>query len=192
MKKAKAITPAEAIDRLLTKFTNQGWRDDGDAARAVVGAAATGEGAADPTALAKAVPETFLIANRITRARVQTVILQALNGARILPAQVQTQQAEAGNVVMKNVRINNTGNWVGNVGSGGAIADVTQNQLNVDEKRVKALTVKYRKDPVAREIVQSPSPAEERKTRLANLVAHAEGVAIDLAAKVASNVIQGK
>lgn len=192
MRQPKPITPAEALDRLLTNFTGQGWRDDGDAARAVVEAATSGESVGDGIMLARAVPETFLIANRITRTRVQDVIVQALRGVQIVPSVVQTPQVALGKVVMTNVRINNTGNWVGNVGGQGGIVGVTQSQQNLDKRRVKALTVKYRSEPAAREIVDSPSPADERKSKLARLIAHAEGVGIDFGAKVASNLIQGK
>src|SRR5438309_1910426 len=104
MKNRKVITPAEAIDRLVTNFTSQGWRDDGDAARAVVAAAASVESVGDGVMVARAVPETFLIANRITRSRVQTVIVHALRGARILEPQLQKQLGTGVNVVMKNVR----------------------------------------------------------------------------------------
>jgi hypothetical protein len=191
MKQPKPITPAEALDRLLTNFTGQGWRDDGNAARAVVEAATSGESVGDGIMLARAVPETFLLANRITRTQVQAVIVQALRGVQIVPSEVQPQ-VTLGKVVMTNVRINNTGNWVGNVGGHGGIVGVTQSQRNLDKRRVKALTVKYRSEPAAREIVDSPSPADERKSKLARLIAHAEGVGIEFGAKVASNLIQGK
>lgn len=67
-------TTRAAHDRLLREFQRQGWRDDDDAAEAIIGILERRGGRASRRAVVAAVPRDFLYRNQIRRADVERLI----------------------------------------------------------------------------------------------------------------------
>jgi hypothetical protein len=68
--KSLGNTERAALDRLLREFKLRGWRDEDDAADAIVATLARGGGRAPMKAVLASVPADFLVRNGIRRADV--------------------------------------------------------------------------------------------------------------------------
>jgi hypothetical protein len=180
------ITLNQAIDKLVTAFDARGWREDGVTARAIARAAAK-EQEVDPQRLALAVKQTFLVSNGgLERGAVADVIAAALGNATI----VASPPAPAAAPTTSNISINNTGTFIGPVGSGGVVSRVhVQRQEVMGDQAVRALVTRYADDPQVREIVDSDLPVTEKRSRLTSLLKASGGFASDTLAKIATALL---
>jgi hypothetical protein len=141
--------------------------------------------------LAAAVPGAFLVNNGARREDVRAAITAVLKGMDVEAISAGTSQP----VVLKattNQRINITasGPWIGNVGGSGNITDVTQgHQQLIGDAAIDALAARFRGEADVRQILET-SQAADRHPRLTTWLRTIGGVAEDVAAKVATELIK--
>lgn len=181
MVKRKDLTRAQIHDRILSEFSRRGWREDGEAA-AIVSSLERVPGSA-PKTLAASVPKSFLLNNAVARTELERAIAAALAGVRLLP-----RLAEGSASSPTSISIQNSGTFAGVVG-GGAVGGILQAPVSPDQ--AAQLTERYRAEPRVAEIVNSSFPAEVRRQRIQSFLQAGLGIATDVAAKVAANLIRG-
>ncbi len=187
----RPISQRDALDRVLTAFSERGWRDDSSAAQAVVAAATRNPGPLDLDRLVRAVPRPFLRNNSIGRKEARAAIAAALSGVEVRAA-AQTDDRAALTVNTTNnqrITIQNSGPWAGNVGAGGDISGVNQIQQMVGDVAIQALADRYSRRPEVQRILES-APPNERHPRLAGWLRQIGAVGVDIAPQVAAELIK--
>ena len=191
---SKRITRSKALDLVLSAFTRRGWRDEGEAARAVVDAAAASSEPLDLDHLADVVPRAFLVNNDVQREQVRAAITSVLGGMQVqaMAADSTSQPVIVKATTNQRINITSSGPWIGNVGGGGDITEAKQAQQQLTgDAAIEALAARFSGRPDVQEIILE-TPAAKRHPRLTTWLRTIGGVAEDLAAKVASELIKSQ
>ena len=184
----KKITHNEALGNLITAFDAQGWREDGETARAVVRAAAENS-EADPKSLALAVGQAFLVSNGVDRATVAQVLAAVFGNVSVLPAEATSPPTT---VATTNVTITNTGTLIGPVGTGGSVSGVHVQQQNIiGDEAIRDLVTRYADHPQVREVIQSDLPSPQKQQRLTTVVKALGDFTSDTVAKIVIGLLRG-
>lgn len=186
MAKRNSIGESAAYDRLVSAFAARGWRDDGDAARAVIAAGVAGN--TDVDSLAAVLPGPFLVNNGISRDDATGAIATALRGVQmIVPASRPGMNVT--NIKVTNT-VRNSGNFAGTVG-GGTVSRVRQEQRVIGDEPARALISQYAPNPRAREIIGASIPVKEKRGQLRALLIAGGSKALDVGEDVLAKVITG-
>jgi hypothetical protein len=143
--------------------------------------------------LAAAVPGAFLVNNGAERSDVRAAITSALRGVKTVAAAADrgSQPVTERTTTNQTININSSGPWIGNVGGGGDIAESKQAQQVIGDAAIQGLVARFSDQPEVRQIIQAGPPAE-RHPRLMAFLRSAGGVAEDLTAKVATELIKSQ
>ena len=172
----------QALDKLLAMFTVRSFRDNGEAAH-IVDALIAGQ-TLERACSARFVPNAFMLNNSVSRQVLMRVVASALGDATIQPDPATDLR---GHLVSKQkITINNFGNFGGVVG-GGTVKSVHQSQYS--RKQIPRLATEQRTDPRVRQILEESASLPEKRSRLTAFLEGTRGIATDLAAKIATNLL---
>lgn len=191
------LNPLDASGRIQDALEARGWRLGTPFPKDLVRQILSAGGVPDPVRLAASVPGAFLTANSITRADVEGALGYALSGVRVVEKAPRsgTTQIFNGNVEIMEKKIEiNTGQFAGNADSPkGRVRVDRQQQVQVTPAEERALR-EHLDDAEVQEALALHAPADEKKARLAGVLAKVAGVpldkATDFAAKVVANTTQ--
>jgi len=144
--------------------------------------------------LAGVVSGAFLVNNDVQREHVRAAITSVLGGMQVqaLAADSTSQPVIVKATTNQRINITSSGPWIGNVGGGGDITDAKQAQQQViGDAAIEALAARFSGRPDVQEIIQD-TPSAERHPRLTTWLRTIGGVAEDLAAKVATELIKSQ
>ena len=177
------LTSYQALDRLLTRFTRLGWRDDGETRQALDAAYGSG-GVIDASTLADQFVPTFLVNNDISREQLLAAIRAVVSGVTVLDPQAAGTPA----VSNQTVNITNQGTWTGDVAGGDLAKKQTIKVMGDDVARL--LAGNYQDDPEVRDIVDSTATTpDEKRSKLDALLVGVRGYTIELASSVITKLI---